>query len=246
MSLLLALTLLTGSGHAVEPGRYGLELVLGSDADLPVIGQTPGTSRSWSLVDIRETDGQLMQHHQTCAVRMEGRTGKTSVHLPRAFIDALPRREVTLEEGERYRADLGEDAIGFDPALGPMPAALDDPSLTDSDKDGQPGATVELHLPIIGVVQLFVVQQAHVRLEGTLGEDGVVTGTVEMVAFDQRTLGASMSFFDRSPEVTPRGDRSSFRLVPMPDLVGCADVRPAFCARGDSPGACGKKDKSLF
>lgn len=240
---LLSLALLSGLAHAVEgpavgPGRYGLELVLGSDAVLPFLGPTPGTSRSWSLVEVREVNGRLVQRHQTCAVRMEGRTGSTSVHLPPAFVAALPQREVPISDSDVYRVDLGEDAIGYDPKRGPMPVALGDAALIDSDGDGQPGATVELHIPVLGVVQLYIVQRGHVRLQGRAAEGGVIRGVVETVALDQRTLGASRPLFDHSPTVRPRPERSSFRLVPMPEVKGCAELRPAFCARGDSAGAC--------
>lgn len=239
---LLSLALLSGLSAAAEPavgpGRYGLELVLGSDSDLPFLGQTPGTSRSWSLVDVREVNGQRVQRLQTCAVRMEGRTGTTSVHLPAAFVASLPQREVPLLQDSLYRVDLGEDAIGYDPKRGPMPTALGDPALLDSDRDGHPGATVELHIPVLGVVQLYIVQRGHVRLQGRQSREGVISGTVETVALDQRTLGASRGMFEHSPVVTPRPERSSFRLVPLPKVKGCAEVRPAFCARGDSEGAC--------
>ena len=238
---LLSLALFSGLAAAeptVGPGRYGLEMVLGSDSDLPFLGQTPGTSRSWSLVDVREVNGQLVQRLQTCAVRMEGRTGTTSVHLPAAFVAALPHREVPLLEDSLYRVDLGEDAIGYDPKRGPMPTALGDPAVIDSDGDGHPGATVELHIPVLGSVQLYIVQRGHVRLQGRSSREGIIAGTVETVALDQRTLGASRAMFEHSPAVQPRPERSSFRLVPMPKLTGCAQVRPAFCARGDSEGAC--------
>jgi hypothetical protein len=235
---MIALLLSLATAGAVEPGRYGLELVLGSDADLPFLGRTPGTSRSWSLVDVLATDAGLVQHHQTCAVRMEGRTGSTSVHIPPAFVAALPRRVVPVAGGPQYRADMGEDAVGYDPQRGALPTAIDDGAVIDWDGDGAPAATVELHIPILGVIRLFVAQRAHIRLAGEEGADGIVRGGVEVVRFEQNTLGASSALFDHSPKVTPRADRSSFRLIPMPAVAGCAALRPAFCARGDSVGAC--------
>lgn len=231
-------TLFTAAALAISPGRYGLELVLGSDADLPFLGDTPGTSRSWSLVDVVDTGQGLVQHHQTCAVRMEGRTGSSSVYIPAAFVAALPRRSVAVPAGPVYAADLGEDAVGYDPGRGALPTALGDPAVIDWDQDGRPGATVELHIPLLGVIRLFVAQRAHIRLDGVEGPGGVVRGGVTYLAFEQNTLGASSALFDHSPRVTPRPDRSAFRLIPMPTVEGCAGLRPAFCARGDSAGAC--------
>lgn len=236
-------------GSGLLPGTYGLELSLASLADLPFLGSTPGRSLSWSLTTVSATPEGLVQSHKTCAVRMEGRTGNSSVHVPAAFVAALPVRTYPIDLSAGYTADLGLDAVGFDPARGPLPTRIDEHAVIDWDHDGQPGATVELRIPLLGTYQLYVAQQAHIRLEGkTNGADGAnggggASGGVAYVAFDQHTLGASSAFFDRSPRVAPVPEDSRFTLIPLPAGARCEAVRTAFCDRGLSRSACADPSK---
>ncbi len=228
---------------ALPPGTYGLELSLASLADLPFLGSTPGRSLSWSLTSVSATPEGLVQSHKTCAVRMEGRTGNSSVHVPAAFVAALPVRTYPIDLSAGYTADLGLDAVGFDPARGPLPTRIDEPAVIDWDHDGQPGATVELRIPLLGTFQLYVAQQAHIRLEGKTNGAGGASGGVAYVAFDQHTLGASSAFFDRSPRVAPVPEDSRFNLIPLPAGARCEAVRAAFCDRGLSRSACADPSK---
>lgn len=244
-ALLLSVALGEPAGAVVAddplpPGRYGMVLDTATIQKLPFVGETKGGSRGWILLDVERTDEGLRQVMQTCDVIVTGLKGKEGrVDVPRAFIDAIPtnRPAITVtrsEDGERYRADLGPNRVGWDPALADeLPTDEAHPAVTDYDGDGLPGATMVLRVPVFGRVQIYVVQDAHIRLDGAVEPGGVVRGGVTFLRMSQATLGASSALFAASPEMRPDETRSAFVMRPVPAATTCETVRATLCRLGE-------------
>ncbi|MEC8422575.1 MAG: hypothetical protein VX000_02295, partial [Myxococcota bacterium] len=101
----------------------------------------------------------------------------------------------------------------------------------DWDGDGRPAATVAIRVPVLGSIELYVAQRAHVRLEGqTDAGTGVTRGAVDFEHFEQRTLGASHRMFEANPDMWPDPARSGFELRRIAPGAGCAEARESFPA----------------
>ncbi|HEV2130140.1 MAG TPA: hypothetical protein VGR27_03530 [Longimicrobiaceae bacterium] len=222
-------------------GRYAMELRIASSMKLPLLPSERSVTTSLLLVDLERDGGKLVQRHRVCDVRMEGSSLVRAV-VPLAFVEGLPARQyaallrpVGMGEGEGgaggwlYRADMGPEAIGFDPQAtgGRLPTASGDPGVRDSDGDGHPGATIELRVPAFRRVRLFIAQHSHLVLQGRQPARDRIEGEVEIRRLDQRTLGAEPGFFSRTPSLRPDAARSGFTLVRVPESLDCERLREA-------------------
>gem|GEM_PF-777018 len=218
---------------SLEPwlGRYLMELRVASTARLPLMPADRTTTTSHLLVDIRRgPDGRLVQHHRVCAVQMAN-SSPMRTNVPATFLNALKARRypVRLDAAGanwRYEADLGLDAIGFDPGAtgGRLPESPDDPGVIDADGDGNPGATIEVRVPLVGTGRLFIAQQTHLVLRADARSPRRIEGQVEIRKLEQRTLGADPARFRRTPGISPDPGRSGFTMVRLPDGYGCSDI----------------------
>jgi hypothetical protein len=214
--------------HAWE-GRWAMELTVATRASLPLLPAVRSSTVSLLLVDIERTaEGRLRQHHRVCDARAEG-GGLARLHLPDRFVAALPARSypVRFAAGGGYSADLGSEAIGFDPSVtgGRLPESADAPGVIDGDGDGAPGMTVLMDLPGRSGIRLHIAQSTHLRLLGRATSPDRIAGSVEIVSLDQRTLGADPAMFARSPRTSPDPGASGFRMVRLPPNSGCETVR---------------------
>jgi hypothetical protein len=213
-------------------GRYAMELRVASTARLPLLPTDRSTTVSVLLVDLqRGRDGTLIQRHRVCDVRMENSSSMRTT-VPTAFLNALAPRQYPVQlrstgGGWRYEADMGADAIGFDPERsgGTVPEGPQDPGVIDADGDGNPGATIEIRLPMMGRARLFIAQRTHLVLQARTATPERVEGSVQIRALEQRTLGAEPGIFRRTPDIRPDPERSGFTLVRLPDGYGCAELR---------------------
>jgi hypothetical protein len=213
-------------------GRYALELRVASTAKLPLMPTDRSTTVSLLLVEVRPASGgRFTQHHRVCDVRVEN-SSAVQTTVPRAFVEALAPRSypVELNGGSarwHYRADLGLDAIGFDPRStgGALPAGPRAPGVIDSDGDGNPGATIEIRVPVVGRARLFIAQRTHLVLQATASSPDRVEGQVDIRLMEQRTFGAEPGILRHTPDIRPDPQRSGFTLVRLPDQFGCSDLR---------------------
>jgi hypothetical protein len=207
-------------------GRYAMELRVGSVARVPMMGQQRSVTRSLLVVEMERRGGRLVQRQRVCDVAITSPRVRMSV--PAAFVHALLPREYLAEvrgDARIYTADPGVDYVGYDPRVtgGALPSDARSPGVVDSDGDGEPGATVVGYFPLVGRVRLFVAQRAHVVLHGREVSEGRVEGDVQVVVLEQRTLGASNGFFNRTLPVRPDPGASGFTLV-RTHVAGCADL----------------------
>lgn len=232
-----------GGGSEAWSGSHAMELRLASATRLPLFGTQRSVTTSLLLVDVARDGGGWTQRHRVCGVRVM--TGSSAVRMvvPDAFVRGLGVRRYPAAlrggpGGLRYTADMGLEAIGFDPAAtgGVLPARADDPGVVDSDRDGSPGATVELRLPAGGRAKLYIVQRSHLVLDGRETAPDRIEGGVQVLVQEQRTLGADPAFFARTPATRPEPARSGFTLVRAPEARSCDDLRRDAAALFAPPG----------
>jgi hypothetical protein len=239
--LLFALALTPAVGlaspePAIAPGRYALELVVATATQVPVMGETLVYTRSLSQVDVFVQDGVTYQTQRLCSVTVEDNNRLADTRIPDAFIKSFPVQTYAVSltptggGGVAYFADPGSVAIGFDPkdTAGQVPVSPDDPNLLDYDGDGKPGATVNLVVPMLGAIELYIAQRGHSVMTGEV-RGGTVHGEVDVRYFSQRTLAASNSLFHANPPMRHL-DESWFRLSPAPGL-GCTQLAATLGAR---------------
>ncbi len=218
--LLTTLALAGPTDQILEPGRYALTLRVSTLADAPWFPTLRGGSTSHVLVDLTEVGGALVQRGQVCRVDIDG-GAIARIEVPDAFLAAQPPREVvaTVVDGT-YRADLGLDIVGFS-GTGALPTSL--ASTIDWDEDGRPAATIVVHIPAIGAAEMYVVQAAQMVIEGPV-TDGGASGRIEVLRFEQATLGARPNWLAAKTQVRVDSKRSGFTLRPLPAQAGCAEV----------------------
>lgn len=235
--------LLAGAAAAgtPPPGDYGMMLKVATFSRVPVLGDKPGLSVSWLQVSVAEDpDGVLRLRHRPCAVDMHGAGDAAKVRVAPSFLEALGTKEYRLEPaaGGGFSGDFGPDAVGWDPvaADGVLPATVGDPGVIDWDRDGQPGATVHVDVPLFGSVQMFLVQRSRTRIAGDWEGAGVARGSVHSDYIEQFTLGATNPLFRLRTHMRPDPARSGFVLVPVPTGTSCAALKREICAH--PAGAC--------
>lgn len=226
--------LLLSFALAAEPpdltGLWRVDLEVQTRATVPVLGGTTITTHQVMLATVRRgPDGAFVQTHDTCDMRATSSRAFTRPALPRAFVDAMPNKTYPLvltEQAGTWRVamDFRPLYVGFDGVRsgGAVPQGPDDPTIIDWDRDGRPGATIQVDLPLIGAVEVYQVQRGHTTVDATVRSPDLIEGTVDVGAFAQRTIGASNSLFVQNPKIESLSDRATFRQVRLPEGTTCA------------------------
>ncbi|MEE9471311.1 MAG: hypothetical protein V3W32_06285, partial [Gemmatimonadota bacterium] len=108
-----------------------------------------------------------------------------------------------------------------------LPESSDDARITDPDRDGRPGVTVEVDGFVSG--QVYLVQRLTRGLRGSVDPDGRMTGTV-IGTGDQTVIGASnaiLKTFTPRFEHNPDPKRNTFVWVPVPPESTCETIHVA-------------------
>jgi hypothetical protein len=236
---LLALVLVLAPAHAVAQenrmlpaGLYRLEMIMASVSRLPFFGTSKSASRSISLVEISERDGELLQTHRVCDFHVLDDSAMIKMVFPDKFVAALALHTYPIQverdaDGWRYRADLGVERIGYRAGRGDekLPASADDPAVYDWDDDGKPGATLKLSVPLLPDGELYVVQRGHSVLDGRITEAGRIEGGIEVRNFEHRVLGAKPGFLNKSPEIRADPAASRFSITQAGADSTCESLR---------------------
>lgn len=212
-------------------GTWGMVQVAVSAARVPVFGEVKTAMNTWSLLQIRKEGDGWIQRQEICGFQMQGRSLLARTTVPPGYARTLPVRERPLRIWEEagawsYAVDLGNLPVGYDPSRGDIPSSLQDPSVADTDRDGHPGATVQLTVALFGTADLFVAQKADVVLTGRILDPDRVEGTMLVRSVEQRVLDASNRLFIVNPRIRPVPGESHFRIQRLPEGSGCQDGRP--------------------
>jgi hypothetical protein len=216
----------------LPPGMYRLEMIMASISRLPFFGTSKSASRSISLVEIRADGGELIQSHRVCDFRVLDDSAMIKMIFPDKFVAALAQHTYPIQlekdaHGWRYRADLGIERIGYRPGAGDtkLPTGTDDPSVYDWDGDGNPGATLKLSVPLLPDGELYVVQRGHSVLNGLITQAGRIEGTIDVLSFEHRVLGARPGFLNKSPEIQADPKESRFSIKQVAAGSTCDSLR---------------------
>ena len=215
----------------LPPGRYGMELWVTSATRTPVLGEIHGQSVSWLLIDIEDDGTRLWQEQRACAIELLDTFGGSRASFSPLFVSSLPTRRYPVSLTDGYRVDAGIEYIGYDPAY-PLPSRGGEPGVVDWDRDGNPGATIHLKIPLLGVAEIYIAQHAQILLEGASPAAGRVSGSLSLPLFEQRTLGASTRVLDRSPPIRPILDKSGFSMAPLEADTECRTLLSDLCSTG--------------
>jgi len=231
--------------RALPSGTYRLELREVHAARFPILGRTRTTWASVSLAHLTRDGGTLTQRHELCDVRFESGLPLVEMVMPARLRESLVRPpypvvlEADQEGGWSYRADMGFEHVGYTPAApgDPPPRKRDDPSVVDSDGDGKPGATLQMVVPVLEPLELYIVQRGHAVLDGRVLPDGRVEGALE-AELEQVVIGSDPYFLKRDPDLEPEPALSRFVLTPVPEDSTCESLLGASQAPGgNAPGA---------
>ncbi len=213
-------------------GTWRMTLRVANRAAIPLLGDTTVWSISTFVAHITQDGGQFTQRHVTCDIDTRS-TRRIAEHiLPIAFVEAMPVKTYPLElnrVGDKwaYHGDLGEIHIGYDPLRtgGKLPEkGREEGVLLDWDNDGKVGATVLLKVPVLGVMEVYLIQDTHVAMHGTVVTEDLIYGRVELPVLDQRIVDASNLLLRGNPRIHPDPANSSFRMVRLPADTTCADL----------------------
>jgi hypothetical protein len=172
----------------------------------PLVGWQDGRTRLRWLVEWEPAAPTFTAH--LCSVEVVPMLG-AETSWPAATVAAMPTlsRPVTWVDGQ-FQAGPVVETVGQG----------------DDDGDGNPGITVEVRHPKVGVGQVFVRQTSRMSWAGRLGADGVVRGTMEYEP-EQEMLGATTWWLRMglSQRKHPR-ETSTFTLSPLPAGAPCGSA----------------------
>jgi hypothetical protein len=203
-----------------------MDVVVSTRVDIPILGEIRSRTYNRLRVDVFRGPTGWMQRHRLCDARIvvPAHYGKTT--LPPAFVQAMPSPTYTIVLGAdgSYEADPGPVAAGFRDDGGALPETPDDPRVLDWDRDGLPGATILVDVPILGHAVLQVAQRGHMRYRGARTGPDTFEGRAHTLRMEQRTLASSHPLLGRSLESVPLDEESTFRMTRLPPdaAEGCA------------------------
>ncbi|MCB9664794.1 MAG: hypothetical protein H6732_11835 [Alphaproteobacteria bacterium] len=188
-------------------------------------------TQTWGLVEWRELGGKVEYRETTCAVETEPVFGAETIYSA-GFVKGVPVRFRTGKvDGATFAAGPYVQQFGVDlenPLLDPLPTSPDDPRLVDDDGDGLPGVTIGIRHPMVGEGRIWVGQRSVARLEGTVGEGGVIQGFIR-TAPDMFKIDANRWWLKSESPQRPHPDpaQSPFAMVPVDASFGCAQLLQA-------------------
>lgn len=241
----LLITTALAAAPPIGEGTHALFMRSATQARVPVLGERPGASEAWVLVEVGAANPEGAPARQTpCAVRMMGAGEQASVRLAPGFVEAMGTKQTHFdltadEDGWSVEVDLGTDHIGYEPThtQGAIPRRADDRAVRDHEGDGHPGGTVIIEVPIFGEMEIYIAQRARSSLHGRLARDGTLEGGIAGHELEQRTLAATHPLMRISPRMRTDPDRSVWWMVPVPADTTCATIADRACAiRGPGPG----------
>ena len=205
------------------PGLYVLETEVVTQSQVSIFGRNRVVTTARALAEVAESDDGLRLHQTTCSIEVvDGSRAITTI--PPLFIQSLPRLEYRLEANESgFVLRDGEQRVGLVGTPAQFPTSPRDPAVADTDGDGRPGATIELRVPVLGTIDIYVVQRTRTELAGSY-VDGRGAGQVNVLSFEQVTIGASNPLFRVTPNLAPQSEESAFLLIPVDSGTRCADL----------------------
>ncbi len=223
-------------------GTWRFDLRIVSNAKVPVLGTTVVKSRTTFLATVDGTAAKPVIHTHPCHLQAEPSRAIARTIVPPEFVRALPKKDFAAQLSPKgdawsFHADMRPQYLGYDPAVAgeKPPEDGDAKGITDLEGDGHPGGTIHLDAPIFGLIELYVVQRAHTVIDGTWTGADVWEGDATVLAFGQRTIGASNRLFVANADVTVNQKDSRFRWARVPADTTCAQLKKGFGQPASGP-----------
>jgi hypothetical protein len=206
----------------VISGYFILEVVIAGVMNVPFLGEIRVVMRSVLSADIRHTTEGVHLTQKVCWVESYDDTRVSNTIIPASFVESIPVQRIPIRfDNESIFWDPEPVFIGYKEG-GPLPSTQLDLRVIDGDDDGEVGNTVLLDIPIIGIVELYLVQVNDLAMSGKwTGKE--YHGELNIQRLEQETLGASHSVFQHSNQLIPDENESYFRLSPTPNQR-CSDI----------------------
>jgi hypothetical protein len=211
-------------------GDYVMEQIVVTMQDLPIFGESEGSSTAIGAGSIRREGDGFVITERGCRVEAASGGGVTTT-IPDAIPRSVPPRDTPLiltRDGAavRWQRPLVITLVGVhldDPDAEPLPTEADDPRVWDQDEDGHPGVTVSVSGFASG--DIYVVQRQRASYAGTLDDDGRLSGLVADTS-EQSVIGSTNALLDQNIPTTPHPDanRSRIRLVRVAEPYDCDRV----------------------
>jgi hypothetical protein len=165
---------------------------------------------------------------QVCAM-WSNRVHGSQILYGAPFVDAIPVEPIEIVRSEGiYSEALDEVWLGLKQGYtGDLPALgeSDHPALVDSDKDGEPGATLDIDMIVFGNQKIFVAQRSVTQWSASLQEDGRIVAEPS-VTHERVTVGASVGVLVASTRTKPVTGKPADTMVwtRIENPISCADL----------------------
>jgi hypothetical protein len=195
-------------------------------------GEAQVVTTQYMLVDSERLADDFSWTESLCSISTsEARWNalvRARTSYPEAFVTHFPvqDRTATWTEGGEFNANNLTSVVGArlaNPLTDPLPTEAGAAGEVDSDRDGNPGVTVNVAGAVSGSV--YVAQRSIINLRGRERNDRRIEGLWE--SNDQQVvLGASNGILNRAVENRrdPDAARSFFIMVPIDDDWDCSDI----------------------
>jgi hypothetical protein len=214
-------------------GRWAMLQLLATTSEIPVVGTLRSKTETVVLYDLAYGEGILSGQGTLCRLRIDSGTQLAKTLLSERFIATLPPPYLNASlkvNGGRWEFHQPKQyvvvgAILKDPFKDPLPTHASDPRVSDQDKDGKPGVTVQ----VSGIAEgyIYVVQRNWTELDGSLKAPGRFEGNV-LFGNEQNILGATSWYLTRGSRAKPNSDNSLFYLIRISKKASCAQALKAF------------------
>jgi hypothetical protein len=234
---------------------YAMELTVALALKVPVLGEVRTLSRSLLLAEHVEAEGGLFHEQHLCAVEVEDNIRFSETEITEQFVQNIVHKRAPLvireEEGrETFAWNPSLVEVGYQVGGGALPQSIEDPRVFDWDKDTHPAATLLLHIPMLGAVEVYVVQRNDLRLSGAArhkkselkeGELSEIWGEVQIDVLEQKVLDSSHVLFRNSASATAFSSDSFFRMLPI-TKGSCSEVLSTLYPLEPQPWLTGEAD----
>jgi hypothetical protein len=230
MTLALALLPFATAAPPEAPdleGTWALHMVVTTANDLPIVGALKSHSNTYVRTRLHRSADGWVQDHTVCGANVGG--GLVRTRIPPSYTARVPTKTypvqlLSREETFAYRADIGVFGVGWDPRCTYVPTEAGDPCEVDFESDGNPGATIEVKVPMFEWAEVYVAQRNHLKLDGNVVSNERIEGDIEILEIVNHVLGASKSMFARSPKSAPVAGESHFVMTRLAEDADCEAV----------------------
>ncbi len=163
--------------------------------------------------------------HQPCAMQTTANFSTKTLYSA-AFLSSIPVQESAMaRQGAQWTQAEELQVIGLKSGYtGSMPALGEKghAAVIDSDKDGQPGATIHIDNSLLGKQNIQVAQRSKTNWTGAVQADGTVAAE-PIVQTEQVVIAASLSLLVTKNNVKPLQGKPAETLLwrPLAEPIDC-------------------------